>query len=175
VLTSNFLRFQHTGFTLIESLTVVAILAVLSALAAPSFSRLLMSHQVGAGAEGILVGLNLARTEAVRRNELVSFALGSATGWAVAVVGSAEVIQSRSSGESGSNLQVAALNDQDTVIFDALGRVRNYDPTRNLTQVVIAAPSGISGVNPLRIDVLAGGQVRICNLGIVAANDPRVC
>jgi type IV fimbrial biogenesis protein FimT len=55
------------GFTLIETLVVVAIVAILGALALPSFKQLLQSNRVAAASSAMQVSLNLARSEAVKR------------------------------------------------------------------------------------------------------------
>ena len=55
------------GFTAIELLTVVAIIAVLSAIAAPSFRPMIQRWSVKTATEAMVSSLYLARTEAVKR------------------------------------------------------------------------------------------------------------
>lgn len=57
------------GLTLIELLVVVAILAVLSAIAAPSFQRVLDRHRLQAAANQLKADLAHLRSESVRRRE----------------------------------------------------------------------------------------------------------
>jgi type IV fimbrial biogenesis protein FimT len=163
------------GFTLAEAMIVVVILAIVSALAAPSFSTMVLNSRVRTGADGILAGLQLARTEAIRRNTNVSFTLGTGAGWTVAVVSPVSSIQTRPAGEGGgAGLQMTTLNNQTSVAFTPTGMVAGYDPGTTLTQVTVAPPAGANGDN-LRIDIFAGGQIRMCNPGIADANDPRRC
>lgn len=61
----NSLRYQ--GFTLIETMVVVAIVAILAALAAPSFQDLLRGNRLSAASSAMQVSLSLARSEAVKR------------------------------------------------------------------------------------------------------------
>ena len=70
-------RSRGTGFTLIELMVVVTVMAVSATLAAPGFSQLIANYRVRSGAAGIINGLNYARSEAVRRNSAVSFGLVS--------------------------------------------------------------------------------------------------
>ena len=163
------------GFTLIELMIAMVILAILSALAAPSFSTMIGNYRVRTGAEGIISGLQLARAEAVRRNTNVSFTLNTGTGWTVAVVSPAATIQTRPSGESGTNLQVTSTNSQTTLTFTSTGSVSGYNATTNLSQVTVAPPSNVTSGDTLRINILAGGQIRMCNQSITVTNDPRRC
>ncbi len=56
---------QH-GFTLIELMIVVTLLAIISAIALPAFQGFIASNRLTSEANELLAGLNLARSEAVR-------------------------------------------------------------------------------------------------------------
>lgn len=55
------------GFTLIELMIVVAIVAILGALGGPAFTDMLRNNRLSAAASALQVSLSLARSEAVRR------------------------------------------------------------------------------------------------------------
>ncbi|MFC5521482.1 GspH/FimT family pseudopilin [Polaromonas jejuensis] len=61
------------GVTMIELVVVLVIVAILSVIAIPSFSTWIQNSQIRNSAEAIQNGLQMARTEAVRRNTQVSF------------------------------------------------------------------------------------------------------
>ena len=60
------------GFTLLEALVVLALVAVLASLAAPAMSRLLQQHRMQAKAEALFSSLILARSEALRQQQRVT-------------------------------------------------------------------------------------------------------
>lgn len=62
---------QSRGFTLVELLTVVAIAAVLTAAAVPSFNRFLVSARVSEAESALRGAIELARSEAVVRSTRV--------------------------------------------------------------------------------------------------------
>ena len=57
----------HKGFTLVELMVVVAIMAILLALAAPSFTPLIERWRVRDAAETLTSSLYFARSEAIKR------------------------------------------------------------------------------------------------------------
>jgi len=66
------MRGRAGGFTIIELMTTVGVLAVLVALAAPSFSVMLQRWRVREAAEALQSSLYYARSEAIKRGGGVS-------------------------------------------------------------------------------------------------------
>ncbi len=73
------MRARHSGFSLIELAVTLAVLGILVVAAAPSLATWLQNTRIRNQAESIQNGLQLARMEAVRRNQTVGFWLVSAT------------------------------------------------------------------------------------------------
>ena len=72
------------GFTLIEALVTVAIIGILAGLAAPAFIKMLERNRLKGAAEAVFNDLQLARTEAIKRNQDVTVtfsAAGPTTNW----------------------------------------------------------------------------------------------
>ena len=60
------------GFTMIELMVTIAVLAILMAIAAPSFTNVIRKNDVSAANNALLADLSYARTEAVNRHVTVS-------------------------------------------------------------------------------------------------------
>lgn len=165
------------GFTLIELMVGIAIVGILIMIALPNFTIWIQNTQIRAGAEGILSGLQLARTEAVRRNVSVQLVLGNQTGWTVSLPSTAETIQSRTELEGSKNATATVTpGGANTVTFNGLGRVvGNADASPSITQIdVDTAALAAADSRELRIVVGGGGNIRLCDPQ-VAAGDPRAC
>lgn len=61
-----------SGFTLIELMVTLAVAAVILATAVPSFQTLMVNNRLATQSNQLVTALNLARSEAVKRNTLVT-------------------------------------------------------------------------------------------------------
>jgi type IV fimbrial biogenesis protein FimT len=170
------------GFNLIELMVVVSLIAALLMVGMPSFQTYTQNAQTRGGAEGLLAGLQVAKSEAIRRNVSVQMKLldTTQTGWRVNLGSDPDgtPLMTRTHEEgSGNALVVVTPSDADTVTFSGLGRVTaNADATPPLTALLIDNPTipNVADRRPLRIVIPVGGAVKLCDPN-VAATDPRAC
>lgn len=175
---SAYPKLRPAGFTLIELMLTIIITAILLTLAMPSFNAWIQNSKIRTATEAVLNGLQLARAEAVRRNEYVRFVLGAGSSWTVFDAAASEV-QSRSKEEGSSNVTLTITpGGATTATFNGLGRiVANADTSDPLTQIELeVAPSVLptSQMRKLQIHISTGGQVRSCD-PYFALPDPRAC
>ena len=161
---------QH-GFTLLELMTALAVLAVLVAIATPSFKSFSANSRTSATANSLMNALAIARSEALHQSMPVAVCASddAATcdttdwgkGWIVFTdnSGTAGVLDStdavlQSWPAPGGGVTVGLLNNTETYVrFDARGM---KSPVTGLTFSVAA--SGCKGNNASQIAVTVSGS-----------------
>lgn len=189
---------QH-GVTLIEMMVGLVIIALLAMLAAPSVANWIRDMKIRTAAESISSGLQLARTEALRRNTLLRFQLVDTLGsdcalntggphWIVSrddVEGKCEVAPSETdapravqahNGNTEGGGQTLVSSTETLFTFNGLGRL-----TSTAGSIDITGPGGENDcahksgqTRCLRIDIASGGSVRMCDPAL-PATDTQGC
>ena len=192
------------GFTLIEIMVTLAVMALLLMLGLPSMTTWLQNQQIRTSAEGLQAGLQFARAEALRRNAPVRFQLvntltsacvlaNTGANWIVSLndptglcdvdpsdIAAPLTIEKRSGAEGTPNALVAATNGAataTTVTFTGLGRV---SAAGGITQIDVTNASGgncqpAGPMRCLRINISSGGSPRMCDPAVTDNTDPRFC
>lgn len=70
---------QTRGFTLIELMITITIVAIVAAIAAPSFTEIIRNNQITTETNRLVSGLKLARSEAIKRSAPVTVCFSSVT------------------------------------------------------------------------------------------------
>jgi type IV fimbrial biogenesis protein FimT len=185
----------HGGFTLIELMVVVGLIAFLLMMGAPTFSSWIQNARLRSSAESILAGLQYAKAEAVARNARVRFqltttmddtcALSTASpNWVVnldpdadpnAVVGvcstapsdaaAPRILQKRDGVDAPAGM-VVATGGVSSVVFNGLGRVTPL-PAGNVNIDLTNPTSGTCAA--------AGGRVTCLRIVVSPAGQLRMC
>lgn len=109
------------GFTLIEMMVVIALMAIVLGLGVPSFRSFILGQRVKSAAMAFASAAVLARSEAIKRNAevaLVAATGGWANGWTVQVV-TGSVVLSRQEAYSG----VVITSASTQAVYQSSGRL----------------------------------------------------
>lgn len=184
------------GFSLIELVIGILILGVLMTLSMPAFTNWLRNTKVRTATESVQNGLQLTRSEAVRRNAQARFSLVTTLGdncelatagpqWVVSLDSptnkcatapsdtvAPRIVQSRSSNEGSATTKITG--SQSAVIFNGLGRPTPI-PAGNVTFDVESSTGDLcmtagGPVRCLRVVVTVGGQIRMCDPALPTAD-----
>jgi type IV fimbrial biogenesis protein FimT len=131
-------RLRAQGFTLVELMVGITVLAILSAIAVPSFGQFIASQRLRAASFDLHTDLKLARSEALKRNQNITIrrreAAGWQTGWVI-VTAADETLRSRNALGAG----VSVASPAAAIIFNGNGRVVSPAGT---VQIGLTAASG---------------------------------
>lgn len=197
------MRNRENGVTLVETMIAMALLVLLIRLAVPSYSVWIRNSQIRTAAESTLNGLQLARSEAIKRNSVVRFQLvtdltnscsinSSGKNWVVSLDSAASscgstpsdtaaprIIQKRSAQEGSSSTALSATltgGSTASVVFDSFGRVQSSSLGSSISQIDVSIEGASAGTyRDLRIAIAPGGRIVMCDPAVTATGDTRLC
>ena len=160
----------QSGFTLVELLIGVAVLAILITFAMPNLRTWTVNIQIRNAAESAQNGLQRARGEAVARNTNVEFAFlgdNTSTAWEVRLPGAVDPIDSRTSKEGSVAVsRTITPVGATTVTFNNFGLLTaNSDASATITMVEFDAVELDPNLSRELDVVIAApnGNVRMCD------------
>ncbi len=194
---------RQRGFTLIEAMTALAVLVLLVVVVAPSVRDWVTGTRVRSLASAIQNGMQKARMEALRRNQVVTFwlvspataanldntcALASDSGsWVISLddptskcgIAPSAVVNPRIVEAYGAGLSAAGISVNGTAGDGATATAVSFNgfgqTVRTGSQLArVDVSSAVLGIRRLRVSISGGGSVRMCDQD-VAAGDPRAC
>lgn len=164
---------RERGFTLIELMVVVALVAIVLSLAAPSFTGTLARKRLEGVATELSTDIQYARSEAAQRNAAVGIVFGTNC-YTVYLVGTAAATGCAALGTGGSSLKDVTVTGGTTVAFTPTtsGAFIAFDPVRGMATDAAAGTTDLSGVVALansagnwqiQARVTRVGRVKLCS------------
>lgn len=167
-------KIRRAGFTLVEVLVVVVILAGLASLAAPSFTESIQKSRINSIQQEFSASFQLARSEAIRRGFPVL--LARTTGCGVALIGTDDwscgwqiVVDTNRNGVNNAGepvLQVTTIPDNYGVVHTGLGSVIQlnvWGQAQGVGQRLVITPpppGGVSSPSTTTVCINSGGRIR---------------
>jgi len=196
-------RAAQRGMTIIELMIALTIMSIVLFVAVPAFTIFLQNQQIKNAAQSVMLGLDQARGESIRRNAAVRFqfvtnltagcALATnSLAWIVSLAdpdsacdvapsdtAAPQIIEKRSATEGTRNVTIATVGGS-TATFSGLGRLTGA----GITKIRFVNSTGtcqhldlVNGkMRCLNVEISTGGEARLCDPHpAIAATDPRFC
>ena len=158
---------QHSGFTLVELMITLALVAILATIGVPNFMNFIVNNRLAAQTNELVSALNLARSEAIKRNTRVTVCRSNNgtgcggtwnNGWIVFVDGG-----TGASVDAGDEvLRVWTTGASDTTLTPTNAGLASVQfPGFGLTTLATfdLTATHCTGNNARRIDVAASGRI----------------
>ncbi|AXI82492.1 prepilin-type N-terminal cleavage/methylation domain-containing protein [Xylella taiwanensis] len=172
------------GFTVVELMVTIAILAILAGLAYPSFINLINSERLTSSANELVASLQLARTEAIRLGSSVAVCRSDngrdcVAGtpwrrWVTVANGSTEILRVNNAITNvivQSSPTIARLNDQ--IVFNPDGLARDSDGALLTAQLSICMANASLANNLRFVSINGGSRIRVSPGSTPQCSQPR--
>jgi type IV fimbrial biogenesis protein FimT len=197
------MRLKHKGFTLVEMMVALTIFLAMVAFSIPSLRGMWQNNQLRSSADSVLSGVQLAKSEAMKRNIRVYFFLTSSLTSACALAADAKfwvvsmadpsgkcetapsatinprIIQIGRLADVTGNVSLTATDSVGdaayAVGFNGSGFVApNADSSESVVDFAFDVPKLGADAHKLRVQVADAGRVKMCSVGAVTG-DAKAC
>ncbi|MFT3789866.1 MAG: GspH/FimT family pseudopilin [Rudaea sp.] len=166
---------RSQGFSMVELMIVVTIIAVLTMLALPNFAEWLQNSRTRSVAESMQNGIRFAQGEAARLNRVTTFTPSATGGWTVTYVPTDnDSIPTTLQTANDPNIANVTVAPTTAISFNSLGRAGtagSYSSATGSTAFTLATAdyavtylvTNSHAPRRLRVYVTPGGKVRQCD------------
>jgi type IV fimbrial biogenesis protein FimT len=141
-------RQRHLGFTLIEIIVSLAVIALMVMIGLPSMTTYFQNSKIGTAAQAYATGMQVARTEAIRRNLPVEFVLTDTD------VATADIANNAAPSPTGRSWLVRVFDPalaafvpiETKAALEGSGQSAGSTPTVAVTGSAVAPPAVFSGI-----------------------------
>lgn len=152
---------RNKGFTLIELMVVVGIIAITMGIGMPGFQSAIASNRLTASVNDMVVALQIGRSESIKQMKLAGIKFNDSGSWDTVVFGATatdDEIRQKFMVTSGVTYTVTTPTDTRFVKYRADGRM-----TLNVPIIVEFSIAG-NTVDKRKLRVLPSGQVKVCTI-----------
>jgi type IV fimbrial biogenesis protein FimT len=164
---------QHAGFTLLETMMVIAITSILAAIALPSYKYLIETNNLEKAVESLKSDMQFARTQAIKRsaNVTISRTTGDAGAWCYGLTtkSSCDCAETDTAAADYCEIKIVSGSGYSTTNMDSDSGNIEFDSRRGTTSNngVTFSTDGYEA----RVIHSAAGRIRICIPDSASDND----
>jgi prepilin-type N-terminal cleavage/methylation domain-containing protein len=170
-----------SGFTLIELMVVIAVVAIITSFALPSYRTIIEKRQVTSGAEQLGAFLSAVQIEAVKRSEniTVSYDFTDSTDWCVGIASgtaACDCSDTTVDGDCRIDGQLRIFHPENLNYPGALSGVAGdgafvFDPARGL----VYDDSSLAGYDSAEMQFLSDDETYALNVQVSATGRVKYC
>lgn len=163
-------KWPESGFTLVELMVTLTVASILLLIAVPAFRSVTAGNRLTTQANDLVAAINLARSEAIKRNATITFCRAEAADatecagdegeWEHWIVSTPDetVIRTGSINTYGGSILVESTLDNDEAAFGADGLARTGGVLASDQELTVCS-SGITRDNLRRVVIGAGSRL----------------
>lgn len=146
----------NKGFTLIELMVVVGIIAITMGIGMPSFQSAIAGNRLTASVNDMVVALQLGRSEAIKQMKIAGVKFNNNNSWDTVVFGTTDEIKQKYVAANAVTYTVTTPSATTFVKYRADGRMTLSEPI--IVEFTIAGNT----TDKRKLRVMPSGQVKVC-------------